>query len=149
MSLFKVNPCVFPRKGKRELISLMLKRKWEKQRGMIWLQTRGVDREIDLLFCPSTEAAYKSQSPPPHLHFLFLSIKNDKPYLLKPLACFRVPVCTFLLNKWVRAAQIYPAPLNHPPPPPYWRMNKRVIRCVGVAATQRPATAAWWSIRFC
>lgn len=62
------------------------------------------------LFSPSTEAGYKSQSPASCLHFLFLSIKNDKLYLLKPLARFRVPVCTFLVKKQECTAQIYSTP---------------------------------------
>ena len=95
-----------------------------------WKQTGGVDGEIDLLFSPPDfGGVYKSQSPAPRFHFLFLSIKNDKLYLLKPLARFRVPVCTFAGGEArVRGGSdlFYPLPLLG--------MNKRVINCVGVAA---------------
>lgn len=94
---------------------------------------------------PPTEAAYKSRSPASLLHFLFLSIKNDKLYLLKPLACFRVPVCTFHGGEArVRGSDLfYLLPLLG--------MNKRVINCVGVAAAQRQdlITQQAWSICLC
>lgn len=89
--------------------------------------------EIDLLFSPPATAAYKSQNPASRPHFLFFSIKNDKLYLLKPLAR------SLALGSQPASPGEEERERLHPPDTAttLLGMNKCVINCVGVAAKQR------------